>query len=283
MKKIFGISTVLAAALAVASCDLNKTPVFTDDMSFAAFDETAVAVAEDGKTVSLPITIASIDPVKVAVAYTVTDGTAVQGKNFKLTDNSGVVSFDGTERTAYIDFEVIDNPGVFTGDLSFTVQLESAGSLDLGANSTCTVTIQDNDHPLAAILGDYSVSVDDYWGDHYDFTVTIVKDPDDVSVVWLQNLDPYMGGYGYTAKNGYNSFYGNVNADKTTITLPQDQAFGYYDMVLKGVDAAWENYCDVVMEISDGGKTITTTTCYGTRYSGYWYCLFNPGVVLTKK
>ena len=81
MKNIFKIFVFAVALSAAFSCSkLNETPVFEDSMSFVAFDVTSVIVNENAGSVSIPVTIASIDPKAVTVAYTVTDDTAKAGR-----------------------------------------------------------------------------------------------------------------------------------------------------------------------------------------------------------
>lgn len=287
------ISKILAFALGVAtiaSCDLNKTPVWSDDNAFAAFDKTAISVSETGGAVSIPITVASIDPIEVSVSFEVVDSlsSAKEGVNFSFGNAGGVVTFDGEARTAYVDVNVIDNPGVFTGDLSFTIKITSAGDLKIGANKTCTVTILDQDHPLSFILGTYSASADSYFSSrgHFDWNVEFVKDADDLNMVWIHNLEPYFAQYGYVASAGYNIFYGNVNEDKTAITVPQEQAVGYEGVVLMGfndadADAA-TGYADINISIQDGGNTLVITNAWGAYEDGWWN-LFNGPIKLTKK
>lgn len=289
MKRINTIFALAAGIAAFASCDVNKTPVWSDDDAFAAFDKTAVSVKEDAGSVKIPVTIASIDPVEVAVTYAAVDTLgAKNGVNFKLKDESGVLAFDGEQRTAYIEIEIIDQPGTFTGDLKFSVDLKGAGDLNLGANKTCVVTITDNDHPLAAILGTYKASADSYFSNlgHFDWEINVVKDPEDVSVVWFENLDPYFAQNGISATNGKNRFCGNVNKDMTKIVIPQDQKMGYENVVLVGFDdpdpdkAAAES--EVTVEIKDNGQTLTFVNSFGMYDEGFWN-LFRGNLTITKK
>ena len=130
------------------------------------------------------------------------------------------LSFDSVSQA----INITDLAGEYTGDLSFTIQLVSAGELDLGANSTCTVRISDLDHPLASILGSYTVKVFDYFaGADAQWTATFDKDPSDVSVVWI---------YGITASTGADGVYGNVATDPetgefTSITIPFGQTISW--------------------------------------------------------
>lgn len=204
--KIYKLLTIAAAAALFASCDLNKTPEFEDSRSFAAFDKTSIIVNEDAGVVKIPVTIASIDPKKVAVAYTVTDGEgntgAKLGVNYKLTDESAVVAFDGQVRSMEIEIEIINYKG-YTGDLTFTVDIVSAGGLEIGANSRCTVRISDLDHPLASILGTYTAAGKENWDGDITWDVLFDKDPSSIDVVWIYNPSPGMPAvYGNVIKDG---------------------------------------------------------------------------------
>ncbi len=266
MKKIFNISAVLLAAVTLASCNLNKTPVFTEDMSFAAFDKLSISVAESGEQVLIPITIASIDPVKVAVAYSVVEGgTAVEGTNFKLKDDSGVLSFDGKVRTAYIPVEIIDQPGKFTGDIKFSIEIVSAGSLQVGANSVCTVTITDNDHPLANILGTYTFS-DPVRGTSW--TGEIRKDPEDVTMCWFTN--PCNISSSWVGDDIV--YYGRVDIEAGTIAVPlgQESEYKYSGttpvtlcLIDNGLNFYWTEGDDYIITITDGGAKLEYPSDYG--------------------
>ena len=243
MKKISILFAAAAMALAFASCsNLNSTPEFTDDMSFVAFDNLNMSVAEDGKSVKIPITMASIDPAAVSVAYSVVDSEgnlAKEGKNFKFKDN----------------------PGVFTGDIKFQIELVSAGELNIGFNKTCTVTITDNDHPLSDILGWFAATA----GDGKAWDMELRKDPDDVSVVWFYNI----GAMSSSWAGDDIMYYGNVEYDsatgKGTITCPLGQESEYKysgttPVMLYMLDAEGQSYFtegNLIFEISDFGKKLS--------------------------
>lgn len=201
-----------AAVLAIAACNPNTLPEFNPADSFAAFDAVSVSIDENGGSISLPLTIASIDPVKTNIVYEVIDGTAKSGVNFNLRDESAVVSFDGTQRTATIDIDILNLEGQYTGDLSFSIKLLNANGINIGADSTCTVTICDLDHPLADLLGTYSAAGKEAWDGEISWKAVFEKDASDVSVVWIKNIAP-----------GLPAVYGNVNEDHTEILLPLGQ------------------------------------------------------------
>lgn len=272
MKKsilLFGI------ALAAVSCNINDPKPFDDADAFAQFSSAKVTVAENGGKVSVPVHLTSLNGVATSVSYTVKDGTAKQGTNYKVSGGTGVINFAAGESEKTIDFEIIDLKDVFTGDLSFTIELSSAGEVNLGAATTATVTITDLDHPLSKILGTYTAHYVSYWGDEYDAEITIEKDPDDVSMVWISNLDPYFASYSYKAPT-YNYFYGNVNDDKTILSIPVGQAVGYSTVTLETTTDA-----PVQLSISEDGKTLTSLGMFGV-YSGGWWELYLSGIVFTK-
>lgn len=287
MKRINTIFALAAGIAMFASCDVNKTPVWSDDNAFAAFDKVAVSVKEDAVSVKIPVTIASIDPVEVAVTYAAVDTlSAKNGVNFKLKDESGVLAFDGAQRTAYIEIEIINDAGHFTGDLKFSVDLTGAGDLNLGANKTCTITITDNDHPLAAILGNYTGSGLDIDGVVTAFNINVVKDADDLNVVWFENFLPDFASYSSPKRN---RFYGNVNATKTEIIIPQKQSFGlstdYGPLELYGFDTVSiddaQDYADIKIKVEEG--KLTFINGFGAFTGGYIYNAYDGNLVLTKK
>lgn len=224
MKNIYKFLAGAVALTAVFSCSkLNDYPVFEDKESFAAFDIISMTVNEDAGTINIPVTIGSVDPKQVAVAYEVTDGTAKAGEDFSLADASAVLAFDGETRTMNIEINIVEFAGEYTGDKTFSVSLVSAGGLKLGKNSTCSVKIADLDHPLAAILGSYTASCKSYNGADLTWTLNFEKDPSDVTVVWVDA--PVYWASQYASWGDY-SVYGNVSEDMKTITFPCGQTCG---------------------------------------------------------
>ena len=224
MKNVFfKIMAGAAAITALASCNLNDYPTFQESDSFVAMDKSAIIVDETVGTITIPVTIASIDPIKTAVTYEVVEHTAKLGTDFTLEDDSAVLTFDGKERTKYIVVDIANQTGKYTGDLSFTINLLSAGkTLNLGANASCTVKISDLDHPLGSILGSYTAKANDYFegGATVTWTLTMYKDDVDTKVVWIDGITAY-----FAEKYPSADFrvYGNVSADLTTISIPLGQ------------------------------------------------------------
>ncbi len=230
MKRFINYISLLAIGAVLASCDVNKPDIFDDANAFVAFDKAAISVDEnysevldeDGnviagevKALKIPVTLASVAGVEESVSFKAVDGTAEAGTHFELLTTSGVLKFDKENRTQYIEVKIINYP-YYTGDLKFSLEFVSTNSVAQGAENTCTVTITDLDHPLANILGTYTMSGEDLWAGPTSWTLTIEKDKEDDSKVWFRNIANDQGF----------PYYGVVNDEKTIITIPFGQAYG---------------------------------------------------------
>ncbi len=103
-------------------------------------------IAEDGGTVSVPVTLDLPTLFPLDVSYTVEAGSARPVDHYQVV--SGTVTFAGPlDLVHYIDVPIVNN-GYHTGPMAFTVRLVSQSSGDpLPDASTTTVTILD-DEPL---------------------------------------------------------------------------------------------------------------------------------------
>ncbi len=287
MKKVFNILSVMALGSALVGCNLNTEPIFDDKDAFVAFDKSSASISETGATISIPVTLASVSGIATTISYEAVDGTAKLGTDYELADGSATLKFGPDARTQNIVINILPHLGTYTGDLKFTLQFKSTGDVNAGYENSCVITITDTDHPLNFILNTYSGSADSYFASrgHFDWDIKIDKDPEDVSKVWISNLDPYFLVNGFGAPN-YNYFYGIVNEEKTEITIPMGQKLGYQNTELVGwdnanVDEAAGND-DVHVTISEDGSTITIENGWGIYDEGWWN-LFNGPIVFTKK
>lgn len=247
---------IIGVLAILASCDgLNEVPEFSDSDAFVAFENPVQSINENGTTLSIPVTLASISGMSQSVTYTIIDSTAEEGVNFTLEDASKTLTFDAENRTQNIVVNVIDNPGVFTGDIIFQIQLSEDGAVKPNAQNICTITIKDLDHPLAAILGTYRVNATTYFNGAKLWDIEILKDADDVTVVWIANIVDAGSGAG---------FYGVVNEEMTEIAVPLGQIHtisgtsnGDGNVYLYGMDASVGLYDEgnLIIQIQDGGQT----------------------------
>ena len=245
MKKI--LSYISVAALGIftfASCNINSNPVFSDKDAFVGFDKAALSVDEDGKTVTVQVNLASLEGLSSTVSFDVVDGTAKKGVNYSIS-GATTLSFSKENRTQNITINIIDIPGVYTGDLKFDVVLKDAGDVKMSADNKCTVTIVDLDHPLAAILGKYT-STGTKSGKNIEWSNELRKDPNDPTLVWIYDI----AGLALSSWDGWDiSYYGVVDADKKkiTIALGQESEYVYSNgnpVTLLTVDSAMEYIYD---------------------------------------
>lgn len=289
MKIYYRILAIMAAAAFAVACDPNKTPEFNDEDAFASFDKASFAFNETAGTISIPVTVASINPLKTSVTYEVDTekSTAVVGEDFSFADNTGVLAFSGSERTKTIDIKLEDKSGIYTGDKSIVIKLKSAVGVNVGAENSCRISILDLDHPLADILGDYTVTCTDYYNGAVSYTMTLSKDPDDITIVWCNALAPVC--LTATEADGPMDCWGKVSEDHSTITFEIGQKpgadFGYGSMVLcewylqgGGLYVNYSGDPIVLTKTADG----TFTTDFDTAFVDDEY-VWRGGLILGKK
>ena len=284
--KIFKLTYGLMATtmLSLASCNVNDLPEFDDSDAFVAFSSAAVSVGEADGSVEIPVILTSLKGLSanVAVEVVTEESTAVEGVDFTIETQN--ISFTAEANTAYVKINVVDNDE-FTGNKTIKLKLGDT-SVNLGAAKTCTVTIEDDEHPLLFILGSYNTSAVDYWGDSYSWSITVGRDDEDNNKVWISNLSPFFAANGFVAPDA-NYFYGFVNEEKTEIRVPVDQEVGYQTYVLAGFDDpdpdegnVLETGSNMIIEIHDGGAKLVIPNAWGITG---WYDLFYGGIEFHKK
>lgn len=291
--KLFKLTYGLMAAsmLMLASCNINDYPEFDDADAFVAFQSSTASVGEQDGLLEIPVLLTSKSGMSATVEIEVvpdeSETGAIEGTHFTVENKT--LSFSGLDgATQKIKVNIIDNDS-FGGNKSFTLRLKDGGSTNLGAAKTCKVTIQDDEHPLAFILGTYGASADSYFASrgHFDWDITISRDESDITKVWIGDLDPYFASYGYNAKSNCNVFYGVVNEEKTQILIPVGQKLGYQDTELAAFVAADPDVDEtesdnIVIDIKDNGQTLVITNAWGIYDDGWWN-LFRGPITLTKK
>lgn len=227
MKKVLLYITLFAGIFAATSCDKNLPPVFDDANAFVAFDSATASIDEavvekDGSiknqaTLRIPVTLASVKGLTETVKFTVADGTAKAGVNYNLKTTSGTISFDAENRTQYIEFEILYF-NEYTGDRNFIVTRSENENINLGYLSSCTVTVGDVDHPLSALIGEYTATS----GDGNVWSMVLKKDEKDDHMVWFFNI---FGNAGWAIDG--TMFYGNVDDEMESINIPFGQQSVY--------------------------------------------------------
>lgn len=272
MKSLYTyIGAVLAAASILASCDKNEPSKFNDKDAFVAFDKTSLTLSEGSEDVlKIPVTLASVAGLEETIKFEVKEPekkAAKQGVNFELLTKSGTLSFNAENRTRYIEVKAIPD-GEYTGDLQFSVVIYGTETIKLGSENTCTVTLNDVDHPLGFMLGAYTATGVSYFNGPSTWTMTFFKDADDDHKVWIDNLfqnDSFAG--------ADTRYYGIVNDDHTSLNIPfgQESEYKYSNgnpITLLGFDGKYGHdtgSVDVAI-VQDGDKV---TLDFGTEW-GFW-------------
>lgn len=305
--KIFKLTYGLMAAamLTFVSCNINEYPEFDDADAFVAIQQTSASISENGGTLKVPVMLTSLSGIQGSVDFTITpdeNGGAKEGEHFTLEGGSKTLTFTKDEPTQYIVFNIKDNDS-FGGDVRLTINLTNPQGVNLGANKSCKVTIEDDEHPLSAILGTLTAKGPSYFNGEQEWEVVFSKDPDDMSKVWITNLVP--GGSSVSSP-----VYGVVNEEKTEIHIPVGQEIaksssypkilleGFYgDHSAFGIDDG--QTADGDEDIPNGGYitgliaadgSITIIDWFGSHVytddaatsSAGWYNIMATGVVLKK-
>ncbi|MBR4810416.1 MAG: hypothetical protein IK039_01480 [Bacteroidaceae bacterium] len=320
-KLILGVSSL---AFLFVGCVENELPKFTAEDSFIAFSTTDVSLAENSKKpVAIEVLCSSLYGINASVEFeitprevqvdstvvkvgdkdsvvvTYTDKGAKEGVHFTYTTNC-LANYSTTDSTKLyfsknqvadtIFIQAIDN-GIFTGDLFFSIKLKNVEGANLGASTLCEVTVADDEHPLAFMLGSFSGKGESYFNGATTWDLSITKDPDgDLHKVWLYPFVPDG-----TAK----SIYGIVSDDKASMKIPVKQLLATLSdgrkAYLNGFRDLYEDddvipegeflnvtiAPDATMTIADAfGSNIYSTD--GTATNS-WYNIMLNGAVLTKK
>ena len=291
--KIFKLALGMAAGLLLASCNINELPEYDDSNAFVAFTSSAVNVGEEEGSKQVEVLLTSIGGIETTVNFEVAPAEtagAVEGKHYTI-EGSKSLTFKKDAPTQKITLNIIDND-TFDGDVKFTIKLLDPEGVQLGASKTCSVTIEDDEHPLLFILGTLSAKGPSYFNGDTEWEVRIAKDDSDLSKVWIYNLVP--GG-----SSSSSPVYGIVNDEKTEIRIPVGQevavSSSYPHILLNGYygeegDEKIPTGGYLTGTIAEDG-TITLQDWFGSQVfsddaasnSLGWYNLMQAGVTLKKQ
>ncbi len=303
------ISCAAAGLVVLASCSKNEPPVFDDANAFIAFGKTAVSIPEatirtDGvivnnvNTLKIPVSLASVAGLEETIRFEIVetdeeggnlyfeekddekiDKTAHAGKHYENMTTSGILSFDKDNRTQYIEIKPLYDEN-YTGDLKFDIVLHPGETIGLGKASICTVTIADVNHPLTAMLGGYKMSAISLASGETKYDITVKKDEKDDHMVWFDNLFDNEGWAGDDML-----YYGNVDDEMTTITIPFGQTSEYvystgFPFYLYGITAEYglvDSGSMTVEIIKDDAGNVTGLD-FGEDY-GLWFLTWQDAVM----
>ena len=225
MKNIVKVLAVLAVAAGFASCNQYEQ---YKTAPYASVDVRAVEIEESeaGTLYNLPVHVYNKTGA-CTLTYAITEVTAKNGKHFVPSSTSGVLEFPAGTDSLAIGVTVKGQPGEYTGNLTFSIDLVSATEgVTIGALKSCVITIKDLDHPLSAMFGTYTMSgvtINSNGGlslPEWSLTMAAVDgDPTKVSLSSLTAFDYAYGAY----MDGSLAVVGTVSEDHKTITIATPQ------------------------------------------------------------
>lgn len=285
---------VAASMMLFASCS-NDYPTFDDADAFIAFSgSTALSVDEFGESIEVPVMLTSLAGLSgsATVEVDAEASTAVEGVDFTFASEK-TLNFTADAPTQSIKLNIIDNDEFGGGDKKVVLKLTNVTGVNVGAVSTCTITIVDNEHPLNFLFNTYTAKVVDYFGREQNVEFYITKDETDMKKVWLCNLSATFTGMGYVAPS-VNMFYAVVNDDNTELAIPVGQEVGLKtssgNITLEGFTGADPDTSDVmsgadniIVNIEEEGNKLVFVHAWGTTVANGWYDLFYGGLTVTKK
>jgi hypothetical protein len=279
------IYIIVALVLLVSSCEW--TPVMWDESkAFVAFSEVSTSILEQGNSIGIVVAVTAIDD---APAITVdfdfdtlniaAENAAFEGDQYTLLNDSKSLSFPNGWGWDTIWIDPTDNE-IFTGDKKFNITLNGNSlELALGAISSHEVTLKDNEHPLAAWLGSYSVEAISY-GDpgNWDelWSVTSEADPENVSnlIFTIAGGDPFIA---------------KIDTEAMTISIEPGTNVG--DIYDNGPTTMWVGDYATLDKLSpvtgtiesDGTIKIDMIAMLLTDYGDYYWDAFNTTWTKTGK
>ena len=270
-KITFGL--VALATMAFSSCS-NDLPEFNDADAFVALRATTASFVENGEGTEIDVLLTSLNGLEGSVDFEIVPdeaAPATEGVDFTIENASKTLTFTKDAPTQSIKIKAIDND-VYTGDKRFTINLVNAKGVNLGANKSITVTVEDNEHPLAFMLGTYAAKGPSYFngGEITEWTVKIAKDDTDAAKVWISNMVPNASNL---------DIYGTVNDTKDEIRIPVKQDIAKvsaYPHVCfeaffgKDGDEDVEDFVVGHITVNDNGKAVIS-------FPDYWFgsCIYN--------
>lgn len=286
-----------AAVMTFSSCDVNDYPTFNDSDAFVALAKTTASVSETGDSLVIPVLLSSLSGVSGTVDFEIVPDSiapAVEGKHYAVENTSKTLTFTKETNTQYIKLKIIDND-TYNGDVKMKINLINVKGANIGASKSITVTIEDDEHPLAFMLGTFAAKGASNFNGDTEWTVKIAKDDADVSKVWIYNLVP--GG-----SSDATPVYGIVNSEKTEIHIPVKQTVAssasYPHIYLEGFygpsgdeDIPSSGYITgKITTNASGNGIITLQDWFGSHVykddaattSAGWYNIMKPGVILSK-
>jgi len=205
-----------ACAVVLSSCDRTDPyrggDVFVSgEGAFVTLDFLGgLSIREDAGTFQVPVRVLG-NHGNFSVTVQTTDGTAKNGADFTIVEPAtGVLAFGEDDIVKYITLGIArGNVGEYTepGTKDFQISLTSAtGGIDLGSVRKATATINDADHPLVDIIGEWNATANN-GSSNVAWTMTLMPVAGDLEKVRINGIGPHFtDGYYIDPDNPDNSY-----------------------------------------------------------------------------
>lgn len=237
MKKIIiYFAALIIGFSAFTSCeDTNEDIILGDSDKFIAFEQASAEAKEEGSMIGIPVYIAgtqSGDGATVNFEFSTEgiDNPAVEGVDFTLINDDFTLSWDNYYGYDTIWVEPIDNAEYDKDKFVNIILSNPSSNYDLGALSTLSFKIADNEHPLALVIGDYTITYasgfSGDFGTEYTVDIATKPNPDDVTQIAIYTMEMFPG-WGFTEDD---IIYANVDLEEMTISIAAGQdapTYGY--------------------------------------------------------
>ncbi|MCY1722195.1 hypothetical protein OU798_17710 [Prolixibacteraceae bacterium Z1-6] len=217
----------------LTACDgLNDPEMFSQEDAFIAFNSTTAVVSEINTIINIPVKVSALAG---APAVSVTfdfdteeiNNPAVEGEDFIILNDSKTLTVNDGFGYDTIRIKTIDND-LFTGNKMVNIKLVSNSlDYDFGLESALALTINDDDHPLGWMLGDYDIVVTETANGNTNYSVSIVAVEGETDLVKIYGMsgvtlgapsDPPASGDDFDY-----SLLGTVSEDYSTVTIRAGQ------------------------------------------------------------
>jgi len=274
MKKyIIRLCIFLVALVFVTGCQDEYPIMYDSATSVVGFSKPSLTIIENGTAGSVNIylgasTGTAATDVTLQVSVEGIANPAIEGTDFTLSSKNVSV---GVGETA-VTITPIDN-GVFQGNKQFNLILSSNSlGYPISAQKTATVTISDDEHPLKAWLGTFTVEAVSYGDDFYG------EAPGSWDEEWTVVVTPVEGKLDQVSMLGIAGstipIIATIDKDALTITIAGAQVLS--DTYGNGEVTVYLGYED--MTYSETDPLTGTVKSDGTILVDGW-CHFNDGWV----
>ncbi|CAN5754676.1 hypothetical protein BH10CHL1_BH10CHL1_39540 [soil metagenome] len=207
-----------------AEADVREQWSFTTEGATVQFSAADYSVIEGGGTAIITVTLSSPSQTPVSVNYATSNGTAIEPGDYTAT--SGTLNFAAGETSKTFAVPVIDNITI-NANKTVSLTLSSPTNASLGAQTTATLTIIDEESPSTAQFSVASYSVaENVVGGNATITVILNKaSATPLSVDYATSNGTATAGSDYTAASGTLTFAVGETSKTFAVAITNDNIF----------------------------------------------------------